>query len=511
MKKLIVTVVAAFALVAVAAPVKIASVQITDVAGVVSAATKLGEFTGNAMLGAMAAAQVSQNPLAQFFGPGREGAATLVTVFQDGELPKAEAFHGMASNVFSVAFVYPATRAKAQFLENFPEATETNGVIAVNGTGFLGKGFVRFTADGKWAVASDRKDLIPVALKEISTVTKPLGSRVLRMRITAKGIDTALKVIDMAQGPWEKDGNASAEDLVQAKAAMKLVKDFYGQVAGAMVDLSVTEKGLDVGIAAKPRVGTDLDLVGKKTLPADPLAFAGADAFLAAAAAEDAGQGSPSKQSDALYALLAKYGIDTRWLAREKTAKGEKFTLDFDGAVAYFQGEGAATFAKIDPLQFMKDFSAIGPKEIEIKGPAYSGSFALKGEKFAKTASERFAAVLPEAAAKKPYLVEMISFYAFVKALAPKLVAFMPEEQRPVLKPMIDTLPPAGDGGIAVVGWREKDLISGLVRVSPDEFRGISAIVNVGMGYFMMQAMNSMPNGAEEFELEGPDEDDDED
>lgn len=508
MKKLIVSVVAALALVAGAAPEKIASVQITDVAGVVSAATKLGEFTGTAMLGAMAAAQLAQNPLAQFFGQGREGAATLVAVFQDGEL-KGDLDNG--SEVFSIAFVYPVTRTKAQFLENFPEATETNGVIAVNGTGLLGESFVRFTADGKWAVASDRKELLPVALKEIATVAKPIGPRVARFRITAKGVDTMVKLFDLAQDAGAKDGNASAEDLAQAKAAMKLVKDFYGQVAGAMVDLSVTEKGLDFGFAAKPRAGSDLELIGKKTLGVDPLAFAGNEAYVAAAAAEDAGQGSAAKQADALYALLAKYGIDTKWLAREKTPGCEKVTLDFDGAVAYFRGEGAAAFAKIDPQQFMKDFSAIGPKEIEIKGPAYSGSFALKGEKFAKTASERFAAVLPEAAAKKPCVVEMVSLYALVRTLAPKLVAFMPEEQRPVLKPMIDTLPPAGDGGIAAACWLEKGLITGLARVSPDEVRGISAIANVGMGYFMMQAMNSMPNGAEEFELEGPDEDDDED
>lgn len=489
MKKLLVPVFAAFALVAVAAPEKIASVQITDVAGVVSAATKLGEFTGNAMLGAMAAAQVAQNPLAQFFGPGREGAATTLVIFQDGPLPKAEELGSKAGDVFSAALVYPMTRTKAQFLESFPEAKEENGVIAVNGTGMFGKGFVKLTADGKWAVASDKKELLPVAIKEIATTAKPLGSRVLRARVSAKGMESLVQVLDMVGAEAVKSANGA--NVADTQAAFDMIKKVYGQVVGAVFDIAVTEKGIDFGVGIKPRAGTDLDAVGRKSLPADALAFAGADAFVAVAAAENAGQGSTAKQTDALYALLAKYGIDTKWISREKTAKGEKFTFDFDGAVAYFQGEGKAKFEQIEPEKFLKDFSEIGPKDIEVKGPAYSGSLALKGVTLPTTAAARFAKIMPEAAAKKPYLVEMVSFYALVKTLAPKLVAFAPEDQRQVLKPMIDALPAASEGGVAVAGWRTKDVVEGLFRISPDEVKGLSALVNAGMGFYMMQAMNA--------------------
>ena len=330
MKKLLASVVAAFALVACAAPEKVASVQIADVAGIVSAATRLGEFTGNAALGAMAAAQISQNPLAQFFGPGREGAATTLVIFQDGPLPKAEELESKAGDVFSIALVYPMTRTKEQFLANFPEAAETNGVIAVNGAGMFGKGFVKLTADGKWAVASDKRELLPVALKEIATAAKPLGNRALRVRVNAKGMESLIQLIDMVGAEAVKSANGT-----DAQTAFDMVKKVYGQVTGAVFEIAVTEKGIDFGVGIKPRAGTDLDAVGRKALPADALAFAGADAFIAVAAAEDAGQGSNVNQSDALLTLLGKYGLDTKWLAREKTAKAEKFTLDFDGAVEY--------------------------------------------------------------------------------------------------------------------------------------------------------------------------------
>ena len=508
MKKLLASVVAAFALVACAAPEKVASVQIADVAGIVSAATRLGEFTGNAALGAMAAAQISQNPLAQFFGPGREGDATTLVIFQDGPLPKAEEFHGMASNVFSLAIVYPMTRTKEQFLEDFPEASETNGVISVNGTGMLGKGFVKLTADGKWAVASDKRELLPVALKEIATAAKPLGNRALRVRVNAKGMESLIQLIDMVGAEAVKSANGA--NVADTQAAFDLIKKVYGQVTGAVFDIAVTEKGIDFGVGIKPRAGTDLDAVGRKSLPADALAFAGADAFVAVAAAENAGQGSTAKQTDALYALLAKYGIDAKWISREKTAKGEKFTFDFDGAVAHFQGEGKAKFEQIEPEKFLKDFSEIGPKDIEVKGPAYSGSLALKGVTLPTTAAARFAKIMPEAAAKKPYLVEMVSFYALVKTLAPKLVAFVPEDQRQVLKPMIDALPAASEGGVAVAGWRTKDVVEGLFRISPDEVKGLSALVNAGMGFYMMHVMQAMD--AASADMEGEDgSDDDED
>lgn len=503
MKKIIASVVVAFALAAVAAPEKIASVQISDVAGVVSAASKLGEFTGNAMLGAMAAAQLAQNPFAQFFGPGRDGASTLIVVFHDGPLPDDLS---AATNGFSCAFVYPVTRTKAQFLENFPEAKESDGVIAVNGTGLLGKSFVTFTADGKWAVAATEKAVVAAALKEIGSAAKPLGASVLRVRVTAKGVELAVRGFDKFGAEMAKQAGAKQTDVEEA---VKLVKDVYGQFAGAVFDLGVTDKGLDIGLAAKPRTGTDFDAIGRKLLPADPLAFAGKDSFLAVAAAEDAGQGDSAKQGDAFFALLAKYGLDTKkWLSREKTAGGEKFTLDFDGAVSYFKGEGAAAFGKIDPQKFMEEFSALSPKKFEVKGPAYSGSFALKGETFATSAAERFAKILPEAAAKKPYAVQMLSLYALARKLAPKAVELADEDERQILKPMLAALPPAGEGGTAVVGWREKDVIRGLIRVSPDEIRGISSVVNVGMGFFVMRAMSA---SALEMDDADDDPDDDED
>ena len=75
MKKTALAVVAAaLSLSAFAAPEEVAIVRIPDSTGLMSAAAKVGELTGNPMLGAMLAAKVPEIPLFKSFGPARPGA-----------------------------------------------------------------------------------------------------------------------------------------------------------------------------------------------------------------------------------------------------------------------------------------------------------------------------------------------------------------------------------------------------------------------------------------------------
>ena len=70
------------------------------------------------------------------------------------------------------------------------------------------------------------------------------------------------------------------------------------------------------------------------------------------------------------------------------------------------------------------------------------------------------------------------------------------------MQPLLATLPPSGKGGFAAYAWQADDASwQGVLRVSPDEIKGLSACFNVAAGYMMMQQMKAM-------EMETPDEED---
>ena len=119
----------------------------------------------------------------------------------------------------------------------------------------------------------------------------------------------------------------------------------------------------------------------------------------------------------------------------------------------------------------------------------------------------RFARVAPEAAAKKPYTVGAASLYAICRTLAPKAAALLPDDERASVQPLLATLPPSGKGGFAAYAWQADDASwQGVLRVSPDEIKGLSACFNVAAGYMMQQQMKAM-----EIETDADDDADDED
>ena len=75
MKKLLVCLFAAVALTASAAWQKVATLQVADVNSLVQGVNKLGELTGNMMLGTMASTALTERPGSELFGPGRDKTA----------------------------------------------------------------------------------------------------------------------------------------------------------------------------------------------------------------------------------------------------------------------------------------------------------------------------------------------------------------------------------------------------------------------------------------------------
>ena len=83
MKKLTFVIVAAISLAASAAWQKAGSIQVADAQAFTKAVMKLGEISGNQMLGALAAGFLAEPPGSKFFGPMRPNSTALLPVFFD--------------------------------------------------------------------------------------------------------------------------------------------------------------------------------------------------------------------------------------------------------------------------------------------------------------------------------------------------------------------------------------------------------------------------------------------
>ena len=61
-----------------------------------------------------------------------------------------------------------------------------------------------------------------------------------------------------------------------------------------------------------------------------------------------------------------------------------------------------------------------------------------------------------------------------------------------MLAPMLNSLPPEGPGGVAMAQWRDGPLFRGILRIAPDEFKGLAA----GITLFTTMKMNGQPAAA---------------
>ena len=68
--------------------------------------------------------------------------------------------------------------------------------------------------------------------------------------------------------------------------------------------------------------------------------------------------------------------------------------------------------------------------------------------------------------------------------LVPYVLVHIPEEQRGIMKPLLETLASESKAGIASMGWRPKegDTMRFLTRISADEVRGIGGMLCSGCG-----------------------------
>lgn len=474
MKKLLVVLALTLSLAANAAWEKVGGIQVADVNALVTGVTKLGEFTGNAMLGLMASSSVTKLPFYRFFGPGREGTPLALIVFYNGE-------------DFEYAVLYPVVQTQAEFLKRRPGTVDGEGVIKMKeiaedaepgAEDFDGFTYVAFSKDGKWAAVSDKHEQARLAILETALAEKPMGGDLIRLGIGKNGMALIRKAIEVQQ---------LKESLGAEKEGDRFLREVLGECEALVCGVTVDDKGLAVRGALKAVKDSRLAKCGLTPLADNPLAFATKDALGAYAQAKDCGQ-SHVTFSD-LQTLFRRHGLKMDFVTAEELGGGvNRFTLDIPAAIAYFKG-ATNELEKIDSEKLSKDVARLVEfqESFRVENPAMAGSIAVKGYTTAATPAERVAAILPELKSQKPYQVQVYSLYATVKAVMPHVLDAMESDDRAAFQSVWATLPPEGKGGIANALWREGDAHHFLVRVSADEFKCVST----GFSAFMIYAMQN--------------------
>jgi hypothetical protein len=501
MKKALASVLAALSISAFAAWDRVASLQVADVAAQGEAAAKVGQMVGNPLAAASLAAALAGMPTVTFFGPAREKATMLVPFYLD---MKAVAKNPQdAIDDMKVSVLYPVSISKEEFIKRHEGAVEKEGAVVVKGD-LSGedkdeeKTYVVFSKDGKWAGASDDPERAKLALADVKLAEKALKGEVVRLRVNPKAVKALAAAVKDVPGM-----TATNMEMINALKAFSL-------------GLRVSDRGIDLNGSITFAEGTEYAKCGLKPLGADPLAFAGKGAFSATAEAEDCGnygRMTDKKWADIL-ALVKKHGgFDlSQFLARSKDGSAERYVFDI-AAVIKTVTENPESFGKFDFEKFSADAEKLEETEkFTAKAPACANAGVIKGFESQWTVAERFAATVPEAAAKKPFYVTFGSISSVVKAIVPHLLALVPEEQRAAIKPVADTFAVETKTGIAAMMWRAKaeDPMRFMMRISADEIRGIGGIINAAMS---MGALGGMGGGEDGDcgDEDGSDDGDDED
>ena len=491
MKKLLSAFVVAASLSALAAWERVGSLQVADMATQGASVAKIGSFIGNPLAAAGMAAAIADSPLLKFFGPMRDKTPMSFALFLDGAALTKDPSDALDSLEFAV--LYPVSISKDEFVKRHPGTCATNNVLVVKSDLFDEANsnkttYVVFSEDGKWAGASDKVEQAKLALAEIPAATKSMDGDVARLRVDEKAFNAIIAM-------------AKAEEGIDAETITAL--ESYKSMS---VGLRVSDLGIDTRAAIHFKDGSESSKCGLKQLGQNPFAFAGKDAIYADVQAEDAGSGNQLTEEGWAQAisLCKKHGLDLlKFVSMGKSEKGFKLVFDVAALCKAAKEKDGAAFEKFDFEGFMKEAQGLkAAKKFTSKTPAYAFAGVVKGFVPQWPVAERFAATLPEAATKKPYAASFFSISSTLKAVAGEAVAFVPEEQRVMMKPVLDQLANETKGGCACMFWRQGDVHRIFFRISADECRCL--------GSFAMAAMMFGMEG-DSFSVDADDDDDGDD
>lgn len=457
-------------------PVKLGGIQVVETTGLTTAVMKLGEISGNSMLGAMAAAKIAELPSNAFFGPARQSGSVYLPIYINQEDVAEVENVDELDDLLDCAVVYPMALPKDEFLNMHPTAVETNGLIRVSGEMFAEKEewdedsvvHVAFSENGKWMVASSRPDLVALAMADVAFAERPMGDDIVRCDILPRGMAVVRKFV--------KDDEASRllEGLDSVSAALR-----------------VSDAGVDVYGAYRFLGDSELSKYGEASLPEDPFAFDDGTAVFAVANSYN-DQSGLAKLYDGVLAVVATNGLD---LASVVTCAetGDTCRVSFDAAAFFRKFAGKeSVFDRIDTDKICDEINALDTQSPRPADKAYNCVMVMEGYKPRFSASQRFAHVLPELAGKKLCYAYTCSFCAIVQAVVSAGVSTVDDAgKRAELAPFIGLLPKESAGGVAAADWRDGDSVGYIVRLSADELRNIVTGCTAVFTYAMMTNMSA--------------------
>jgi len=474
MKKSLVAICALVSVAASAAWEQAGSIKVADPSTFTKAVAKLGEITGNQMLGAMTMGFFANPPGAEFFGPMRPGATAMLPVFVDmAALGKKGDEHG---DPLAFAVLYPVVQSKAEFLKAHPDAVETNGLTLVKvGPFFNDEAYVGFSPNGKWVAVSDKPWQVRDALAEIAEAEKPLVGDLVRICVAEKGMAALRKLL----------AGLAAEAKKNKQPYNNRLEAFVAGVANCYLGLAVNDMGIDLHGAFKPVAGTEVAKMGIHPLPTDPFAFASTNAIIASSSIGFKEE-SLLKTWKTVENILKRHGFDiSRFFKTEGSDDLLAMAIDTPAYMKYLQGDATNVLEKLDVDKLGADLMGINAgaagTPLKIAETPQKVSLTMIGYTPKFSPSARFAATLPEAKGKKLCSAAILSLSALLQAVVHPMMATLPEKERAEMAPMLAFLPKETAGGIASMGWREIEEIRMMLRISADELKGISSAVTAIM------------------------------
>ena len=489
MKRLIAVVAASISLTSIAATWERAGLlQVTDTTGLAVAVAKLGELSGNQMLGALAAAQVAQLPTSEFFGPMRQGGSMAFPVYFDSDVftksgaGDEEAFDDLDDNAIEFAVVYPMALPKDEFMKLHDGAFETNGLVCVKGLPFGDADdddftYIAFAEDGRWAVASDKPEQVEIALKDLAELVAPMDGDIVRIVATPKGMDNLRKIVDIGARKCAEKGEQLDESLLH------IIKG----LASARYALRVGDAGIDIHGEYSALPGSRLSSMGSVTFSAESLSAASDEDLLFT-------QTSFAKmdiesQWKLVAEVLAKHKIDTSSFMTWHFAPASRIVVDLPSLVKFIKSADTNGLDEVDFDDVANDVkSALSGKDTFVPAVApESIGLAFAGYRPQFSAADRFLATLPEAKGKPLVGASVGSLSGIVQAILPAFLASLDDEARVGAAAMAALLPKETRCGIVSASWRQSETsVAGVFRISADEIKGIG----VGVGAIAAASMS---------------------
>ena len=511
MKKLllsIASVIASGAITLQASVEKLATVQVTDIPTIISTATIAGELVGYPIFGTVAAMAISENnPAAPYTGPLKSGSGIALEVYGETEFGQfsenAEAF----LDSLALGIIFSPNGGKEGYLAAMKGGVDNgDGTFTVKNLKNREEHFVVFSANGEWAAISDKKDYAIRALADLADAEQAmtvLDGGVVRLAVTPAAMNIVSKAIDEIMPMLAESDPQNAELLAACF-------DIYKSIESFDVTARLDARGLDFFGAMKPRAGTIFSTIGTSgALGPNPFSAADPNAAYAMACTPNSGFDGPAYVNAIgnIVSFFSENGLKTDWYKMEQKGSFYNMSLDLFGAIAYFTGEGKEASDKLDAEAFLQRFNGLlATCALKEGAPEFGMSCSFPEVKLSATPDQLLARTVPDYMERKSFASCVFSLYAMVKGLAPKFIEMAaPPDEAQMLNMMIAAMP-AYQGAMVSMVSREGDSFKYLFRASADEIRGIAAIVNVGVSYFVLQTQKQMSTSFQT--LDDDDEDD---